>query len=79
MTLTLRDPEVIRMVRELASLRGISEADAITAALAAELRREKEALSVSERVAAIADRMMAAAGPNGQEMTKADIDAMWGQ
>lgn len=79
MTLTLRDPVAIEMARELASLRGISEAEAVTAALAAELRREKEASSVSDRVAAIADRLMDAAGPNRREMTKADIDAMWGQ
>lgn len=86
MTLTLRDPEVIRMARELATLRGISEADAITAALAAELRREKEAASVSERVAAVADRLMAIgararadAGPNAREVTRDEIDAMWGQ
>jgi hypothetical protein len=27
----------------------------------------------------IADRLMAEAGPNGREVTKEEIDALWGQ
>lgn len=79
MTLTLRDPEVIRMAQELASLRGVTEAEAVVAALAAALERERERAEVREKLLAIGARARAEAGPNARAVSKDDIDALWGQ
>lgn len=79
MTLTLRDPAAIQMARELASLRGISETEAVAAALAAALEREKEKAEVCEKLLAIGARARAEAGPNARQVSKDEIDAMWGQ
>jgi antitoxin VapB len=78
MTLTLRDPKEIEMAKELASLRGVSEVDAVTAALAVALEREKEWAQRRARIAAISERALAQAGPGGHDMTKDEIDALWG-
>ncbi len=46
---------------------------------AAELKREREKRPLAERLAELAARARAEAGPNPRDVTKEDIDAMWGQ
>jgi antitoxin VapB len=46
--------------------------------LEAEYRRVAAEKSLAERLGAIADELAALAGPGGRDMTKDEIDAMWG-
>ena len=78
MNLQIRDPRAHELARELASRRKVSMTDAVIDALEAELRREKERRPLAERVGEIADKLRSQAGPNGREMTKDEIDEMWG-
>ena len=77
MTLTLRDPKAIEMARQLASLRGVSEVEAVTAALEGELERAMAKRPLRETLAEIARDLAAKAGPDRHTMTKEEIDAMW--
>ena len=52
--------------------------EAIIAALEGELRRERERRSLPDRLADIARRLKAEAQAPGREMTKDEIDDMWG-
>jgi antitoxin VapB len=52
--------------------------EAVIEALEAELEREREQKPLAERLAAIAERLKAKAKPGGRDMTKEEIDEMWG-
>jgi antitoxin VapB len=77
--ISIRDPEVGELARELARLRKTNMTEAIAHALRAEVKREREKRPLRERLAELAARARAEAGPNPREVTKEDIDAMWGQ
>ncbi len=79
MGISIRDPEVGALARDLARLRGTNMTEAIAHALRAELKRERDKRPLKERVEALADQLKAEAGPNGREVTKEEIDALWGQ
>lgn len=79
MGISIRDPKVGELARSLARLRGTNMTEAIEHALREELRREREKRPLAERVKAIVDELTAEAGPNGREVTKDEIDALWGQ
>ena len=79
MGISIRDPEVGELARELARLRKTNMTEAIAHALRAELARERDKRPLRERLAELAERARTAAGPNPREVTKEDIDAMWGQ
>lgn len=53
--------------------------EAIIVALENELRRERETIPLPERLARLAEKAKAMAGPNARDMTKDEIDALWGQ
>jgi hypothetical protein len=53
--------------------------EAIAHALRAELKRERDKRPLEERLEDLADELAAAAGPNPREVTKEEIDALWGQ
>jgi antitoxin VapB len=53
--------------------------EAIIAALENELRREREKVTLPERLAKLAARARALAGPNARDVAKDEIDALWGQ
>ena len=53
--------------------------DAVIAALEADLGAVAEPRPLNLRVADIAAELRAMANPGGRDMTKAEIDAMWGQ
>lgn len=51
--------------------------EAVITALENEVKRERDAVRLADRYAAIAGDLAAKAGPNPREMTKDDIDKMW--
>ena len=79
MGISIRDPEVGKLARELASLRKTNMTEAIAHALRSELKRERDKRPLAERLEELAARARAEAGPNPRGVTKEDIDAMWGQ
>ena len=86
MGISIRDPEVGRLARELAKLRKSNMTEAIAHALRADIAREQERRAaevaerpLSERLEDLADKLAACAGPNPQPVTKEDIDELWGQ
>ncbi len=79
MGISIRDPEVGELARTLARLRGTNMTEAIAHALREELKRERDRRPLAERLRALAEGLKAEAGPNGREVTKDEIDALWGQ
>jgi antitoxin VapB len=79
MGISIRDPEVGELARELARLRKTNMTEAIAHALRSELKRERDKRPLEERLQELAAKLKAEAGPNPREVTKEDIDAMWGQ
>ena len=79
MALSIRDPEVGSLARKLADLRKTNMTEAIAFALRNELKRERDKRPLAERLEELAQQLKAEAGPNPREVTKDDIDAMWGQ
>ncbi|WP_394892585.1 type II toxin-antitoxin system VapB family antitoxin [Mesorhizobium sp. AaZ16] len=65
------------MAKRLAEERKLSLDDAVIGALQAELGRKDER-PLAERVRPIVERLRAASKPGGRDMTKDEIDAMWG-
>ncbi len=80
MNLQIRHPRAHDLARQLAERKKISMTDAVIGALEEELRRteEKEQLPLEARVRAIVDELHALAKPGGRDMTKGEIDEMWG-
>ena len=76
MNLQIRDPRAHDLAKRLAEKRKVSMTDAVIDALEAELRRESRPLA--ERLATIAGELRSKAQPGGHDMTKEEIDAMWG-
>jgi len=76
MHLQIRDPRAHELARRLAEKRGTSLTDAVIAALEAQLQREQKPLA--ERLGTIAHNLRVKAGRGGREMTKDEIDEMWG-
>jgi antitoxin VapB len=79
MGISIRDPEVGALARELARLRKTNMTEAIAHALKAELKREREKRPLEERLRRLAEETAAMAGPNAREVTKEEIDDLWGQ
>ena len=79
MGISIRDPEVGELARELASLRKTNMTEAIAHALRSELKRERDKRPLRERLKQLADETVAMAGPNPREVTKEEIDDLWGQ
>lgn len=78
MNLQIRNPRAYELARKLAKKRKISMTDAVIEALAAELERENARQPLAERLAAMANELKAKTGKGGREMSKDEIDAMWG-
>ncbi len=79
MGISIRDPEVGALARELARLRKTNMTEAIAHALKAELKRERDKRPLEERLRQLAEETVAMAGPNPREVTKEEIDDLWGQ
>ena len=79
MGISIRDPRVDELARELAKLRNTNMTEAIGHALHAEIARERAKPSLEERLEALARETMAMAKPGGRDVSKEEIDALWGQ
>ena len=79
MGISIRDPEVGKLARELARLRGTNMTEAIANALRSEVEREFKKKPLVERLGALADETIAMGRPGGRVMTKDEIDDLWGQ
>ena len=78
MNLQIRDPRARELARRIAQRRQISMTEAVVEALEAEYRRVSARQSLAERLGAIADELADLAKPGGRDMTKDEIDALWG-
>jgi len=79
MGISIRDPEVGELARELARLRKTNMTQAIAYALRSELKRERDKRPLEERLEDLANETVAMARPGGHVMTKDEIDELWGQ
>ena len=79
MGISIRDPEVGELARELANLRRTNMTEAIAHALRAELKRERDKKPLHERLEKLADETLAMGRQGGHVMTKDEIDDLWGQ
>lgn len=78
MNLQIRDPRARELARRIAHRRHISMTEAVVEALEAEFRRVSAQQPLAERLGAIADDLAALARPGGRDMTKDEVDTMWG-
>ncbi len=78
MNLQIRDPRARELARRIALRRHISMTEAVVEALEVEYRRVSAQETLAERLGAIADELASLAKPGGREMTKDEVDAMWG-
>jgi antitoxin VapB len=79
MGISIRDPKVGQLARELARLRGTNMTEAIAHAVRSEIERERRKKPLVERLRQLAEETAAMAGPNPREVTKEEIDDLWGQ
>lgn len=79
MNLQIRDPRARELARELAERRNTSMTEAVILALEAELRRDGDRLPLAERAKALAAELRSRSTGAGRDMTKDEIDAMWGE
>ena len=78
MGISIRDPEVGELARKLARLRKSNMTEAIVHALRSELKRERDKRPLAERLEELARETAAMAGPNPRDVTKEEIDELWG-
>lgn len=76
--LNVRDPRAAALAKALGRMRRQSMTEATIYALEVAIRQEKERTPLAERLALISRELRAQAGPNGREMTRDEVDAMWG-
>ncbi len=77
MTMSIRDPQAAELARLLATKRKTTMTQAIIVALQNELRRETEKDSLETRLDRMLDKHFGGR-ILGRDMTKDEIDAMWG-
>ncbi|WP_055049805.1 type II toxin-antitoxin system VapB family antitoxin [Devosia sp. A16] len=78
MNLQIRDPRAHRLARQLADRRRVSLTEAVIDALEAQLKVEQSRIPLEERVKDIAGRLRAKGKFSGRDMSKDEIDEMWG-
>jgi antitoxin VapB len=78
MNLQIRDPRARELAMRIAQRRHISMTEAVLDALEAEYRRVSAQRSLATRLDGIADELAALAKPGGRDLTKGEVDAMWG-
>ena len=78
MHLQIRDPRAHELARKIAGQSHLSLTEAVIRALETEYRRVAMRQPLAARLGAIADELAALAKPGGQDMTKSEVDAMWG-
>lgn len=78
MNLQIRDPRAHELAKKLAMKRNITITEAVIIALDAELEKERAKTDLVDYVAQLADELRKKGRPGGRDMTKDEIDAMWG-
>ena len=78
MGISIRDPEVGELARELAELRKTNMTEAIAYALRSELKRERDKRPLEERLEELADEIAARLARIARAVTKDEIDELWG-
>jgi antitoxin VapB len=78
MNLQIRHPRAHELARQLAEKRKLSMTEAVIGALEAELERERKRKPLADRLSAIAKDLQSRKGKDGREMSKSEVDAMWG-
>jgi antitoxin VapB len=78
MNLQIRDPKARELAEKLAARRNVTMTEAVIGALEAELKRETTSSSTKLGVADLVKELRDMAKPGGRDMTKEEIDAMWG-
>jgi antitoxin VapB len=77
MALTIRNPRAKNLAKELAASRHITMTQAVIEALSNELERERQKVPLAERIEALRQTHFNGV-MQGRDMTKDEIDAMWG-
>ncbi|MFM8608117.1 MAG: type II toxin-antitoxin system VapB family antitoxin [Hyphomicrobiales bacterium] len=77
MALNIRDTRAEQLARELAGYRHITMTQAVIEALSNELERERQKVPLSQRIEALRQTHFGA-GLKGRDLTKDEIDSMWG-
>lgn len=77
--LSIRDPRAAQLAKKLAKKRKSTMTNVIIEALENELRKERDKEPLVDRLAKLAEKATAMAGPKQSEITKEEIDALWGQ
>jgi antitoxin VapB len=77
-TLQIRDTRARDLAMRLAKQRGVTMTEAVVQALQEELRRTRSEEPLAGRIKKIATDLAQHAGRNRRDMTKDEIDAMWG-
>ncbi|MDN5870289.1 MAG: type II toxin-antitoxin system VapB family antitoxin [Nitrococcus sp.] len=78
MNLQIRDPRARELAKQLADEKQVAMTEAVIDALEAELRRQRNGKPLAERVRPIIERLKSKAKPDGRDLTKDEIDAIWG-
>lgn len=78
MNLQIRDKRAHELARRLAERDKTTMTEAVISALENELERKAEEPSFQERVAVIVDKLHRLSPGGGRQMTKDEIDEMWG-
>lgn len=78
MNLQIRDPRAHQLARQLAEKRHLSLTEAVIEALEAQLQKESARTPLADRLAEIASQLKAKAKAGGRDMSKDEIDEMWG-
>jgi antitoxin VapB len=78
MHLQIRDPRARELALKIARQRHVSMTEVVVQALETEYRRVAAQRPLAERLNAIADELAAIAQPGGRDMSRDEIDALWG-
>lgn len=78
MPLMIRNPRAADLARTLATRRKQTMTDVVIVALENELKRDADQRPLTDRLKAISDKFLAESEPTGTQVTKADLDQMWG-
>ncbi len=78
MNLQIRDLRAHNLAERLAKRRGMTLTDAVIAALEADLACDAGHRTLAERAAEITAALKSISQPGGRELTKPEIDALWG-
>ena len=76
--LNIRDTRAEHLAKELAGYRHITMTQAVIEALSNELERERQKVPLAERIEALRQTHFNGI-MQGRDMTKEEMDAMWGQ